>query len=103
MACENICTYDGMIEDLQAWYLDNHCTIQQNMRPQLDVHHFELSLAGVMEPYVYVILLFAGLIICLGIGLLDTNMDVFLLACAMLICPVTLGITLYFSFKVCPE
>ena len=30
-------------------------------------------------------------------------MDVFLLACAMLVCPVTLGITLYFSFKVCPE
>ena len=42
--CENICTYDGMIEDLQAWYLD-HC-FQQNMRPQLDIQHFELSLAG---------------------------------------------------------
>ena len=58
--CENICTYDGMIEDLQAWYLD-HC-FQQNMRPQLDVQHFELF-SRIMEPYVYIILLFAGLII----------------------------------------
>lgn len=30
-------------------------------------------------------------------------MDVFLLICAMSITPVVLGITLYFSFKVCPE
>ena len=41
--CNNICAYDGMIEDLQAWYID-HC-VQQNIRPQLDYQHFELSLA----------------------------------------------------------
>ena len=41
--CDNICAYDGMIEDLQAWYID-HC-VQQNIRPQLDYQHFELSLS----------------------------------------------------------
>lgn len=41
--CDNICKYDGMVEDLQAWYLD-HC-FHQNIRPQLDIQHFELSLS----------------------------------------------------------
>lgn len=39
--CTNIATYNGMLDDLQNWYLE-HC-LEHNVRPQLDPHHFELS------------------------------------------------------------
>ena len=41
--CANICSYDGMIEDIQAGYID-HC-VNNSIRPQLDLQHFELSLS----------------------------------------------------------
>ncbi len=41
--CQNLSTYEGMVEDLQNWYLQ-HC-VEEGIRPQLDTHHFELSVA----------------------------------------------------------
>tara|TARA_S200000501_G_scaffold199528_1_gene187775 strand:+ start:4385 stop:4879 length:495 start_codon:yes stop_codon:yes gene_type:complete len=39
--CVNIAKYEGMLDDLQNWYLEN--CLENNVRPQLDPHHFELS------------------------------------------------------------
>ena len=41
--CDNLCAYGGLIDDLQYHYID--WCLQQHIRPRLDVHHFELSVA----------------------------------------------------------
>ena len=41
--CDNICAFEGIIEDLQLYYIDN--MRMQDKRPRLDLSHFELTIA----------------------------------------------------------
>ena len=41
--CANLAAFEGIIEDLQTWYIE-HC-IEHGKRVRLDPHHFELSVA----------------------------------------------------------
>lgn len=41
--CDNICAFEGIIEDLQMFYIDN--MRMQDKRPRLDLSHFELTIA----------------------------------------------------------
>lgn len=41
--CENLATFQGMIEDLQNWYIEQ--CVEHGTRVHLDLPHFELSVA----------------------------------------------------------
>ena len=40
--CSNLCAYDGMIEDLQNWYIEK--CVENGTRIHMDLPHFELAI-----------------------------------------------------------
>ena len=41
--CDNLCAFDGILEDLQMYYIDSMREVGK--RPRLDYSHFELTIA----------------------------------------------------------